>query len=93
MVEVAGPGVAAAAGEDAVGVAQDHGFAHGFGWVVLVHGLSELRSRTGRRVILVPAAANRVSQSVSSWVVAAPSFSIEAAPVLVVPGLRRGLRG
>ena len=42
---------------------------------------SELRSRTGRRVILVPAAANRVSQSVSSWVVAAPSFSIEAAPV------------
>ena len=36
MVEVAGPGVAAAAGEHAVGVAQQDLFAHRWGWVVLV---------------------------------------------------------
>jgi len=36
VVEVAGAGVAPAAGKHAVGVAQEHGLAHGWGWVVLV---------------------------------------------------------
>ena len=36
VVEVAGSGVAAAAGEDAVGVAEQDGLSHRVGWVVLV---------------------------------------------------------
>src|SRR3954447_15103040 len=36
VVEVAGPGVADAAGEDAVGVAQQAELSHRSGWVVLV---------------------------------------------------------
>ena len=81
VVEVAGPGVAAAAGEDAVGVAQDHGLAHRFGRVVLVHGPVGVEVEDGAQGDLGAGCANRVSQSVSSRVVAAPSFSIETAPV------------
>ena len=46
-------GVASAAGEDAVGVAQEDQFAHRGGWVVLVDRRRSLaRSRTGRRMTL-----------------------------------------
>src|SRR5262245_21455347 len=38
VVQVAGAGVAAAPGEHAVPVAEDHGLPDRFGWVVLVDG-------------------------------------------------------
>src|SRR3954447_18703827 len=48
VVEVAGPRVASAAWEDAVGIAQEAELAHRRGWVVLVHRgrVCEVEDRT-----------------------------------------------